>query len=581
MDAPTNSDWSSPTESPRLVMESGPWMGQAFPLIQAWLTLGRSADNDIVLEDAEISRHHARIRGSGDNWILEDLGSTNGTYVNGASVTGPYLLHHADVIGLSERATFTFRHPSPMYTEPMPPSRIPIGAAPATGTGDSGKPLGSNSWKLAGIAATIILGGIACLVVLILYGYGGSQSVIAPAATSSGLPTAAADVQTPVTVLSTSIPPEPSAQVTVAAGDPSPATVPADARRLVAAGEAQSCLITPAGDIECWGSNLYGRLGDGGLESSNVPVALPKLLHPAQAIACGERHCCAQTDVGQVWCWGGNQFGQLGNNSTQDSDVPVMVSNLATNLEDITCGKGFTCALTTGGQILCWGDNSGGQLGQAGGNKILEPAAVAGLAEVKAIAAGDAHTCAVNQSGEVWCWGMNGYGQLGTYSGFQTPSPILVEGLSKPAVSVAAGSAHTCVLDIEGDVFCWGDNIRGQLGNGSDQASLAPVQVLDVSNVIDLAASQDHTCALITGGGLKCWGANLYGQAGNGSTTDVYQPVQVGRLKSGVISVAAGYEHTCAMTAEHQVYCWGNNADGQLGDGTVTDRAVPTLVAVF
>ncbi|MBU6154809.1 MAG: putative Ig domain-containing protein, partial [Bdellovibrionales bacterium] len=204
----------------------------------------------------------------------------------------------------------------------------------------------------------------------------------------------------------------------------------------------------------------------------------------------------------------------------------------------------------------------------------LEVAAAASQMNTQ-IAAGGAHTCAI-QNGAVLCWGDNSLGQLGDGTTTNSAIPVQVPGLDSNVTSLAAGAYHTCAIQ-NGALKCWGDNSSGQLGDGTTTDRLTPVAVpgLD-SNVTSLAAGYYHTCA-IQNGALKCWGGNYAGQLGDGTTTNSAIPVQVPGLDSNVTSLAAGYFHTCAIQ-NGAVLCWGYNYSGQLGDGTTTDRLTPVAV---
>jgi hypothetical protein len=212
-----------------------------------------------------------------------------------------------------------------------------------------------------------------------------------------------------------------------------------------------------------------------------------------------------------------------------------------------------------------------------------EPIDVYGLSSgVASIAGGAHHSCAVTASGAALCWGDNRYGQLGTedFNQHYQSHPVSVKSLTSGAASITAGDGHTCAITTSGAAKCWGSNAFGKLGSGVPNWngwSVAPVAGLN-SGVVAISAGANHTCAIVTGGGVKCWGHNLHGQLGDGTTTDRNAPVDVLGLSSGVVAIAAGGSHTCALTAIYSVKCWGRNSYGQLGDGTTTNRLTPVQV---
>jgi alpha-tubulin suppressor-like RCC1 family protein len=339
----------------------------------------------------------------------------------------------------------------------------------------------------------------------------------------------------------------------------------------IAAGGSHTCALTTAGGVKCWGYNYFGQLGDGTTTDSNVPVDVVGLSSGVSAIVAGGSHTCALTTAGGVKCWGTNWAGQLGNNTTTDSLTPVSVSGLSSGVAALAAGEYHTCAVTIGGGVKCWGYNGYGQLGNNTTTNSLTPVSVSGLSSgVAALAAGEYHTCAVTIGGGVKCWGYNGSGQLGNNTTTDSLTPVSVSGLSSGISAIAAGYGHTCTVTTGGGVKCWGFNSSGQLGNDTEADSNVPVNVSGLSSgTAAIAAGYGHTCALTTGGGVKCWGYNWAGQLGNGTNTNNSVPVNVSGLSSGISAITAGNGHTCALTTGGGVNCWGHNYDGQLGDGTM------------
>ena len=199
------------------------------------------------------------------------------------------------------------------------------------------------------------------------------------------------------------------------------------------------------------------------------------------------------------------------------------------------------------------------------------------------VAAGNGHTCAVTSAGVVWCWGANWAGQLGDGTNTSRLTPVSVSPRLPPldVIAVTAGDGHTCAVTRAGAVWCWGDNRAGQLGDGTTTTRPTPVAVsgLGDSVVVAVAAGWGHTCAVTSAGAVLCWGSNADGQLGDGTTTDRLTPVVVSGLGNGAAAIAAAPRHTCAVTCAGGVWCWGWNGSGQLGDGTTTDALTPVAVS--
>jgi alpha-tubulin suppressor-like RCC1 family protein len=359
----------------------------------------------------------------------------------------------------------------------------------------------------------------------------------------------------------------------------------------IATRQDHTCALTAGGGVKCWGDNSYGELGDGTNTERSTPVDVVGLASGATGIATGAYHTCALTagggvgtpsrqQFGGVKCWGYNSGGELGDGTWNDSSTPVNVVGLASGVAAIATGWYHTCALTTGGGVKCWGENSYGRLGDGTTTERTTPVDVVGLASgVAAIGAGYYHTCALTAGGGVKCWGDNRYGQLGDGTTTRSSTPVDVVGLASGVAAISVGGYHTCVLTTGGGVKCWGSNGSAQLGDGTSSQRTAPVDAVGLgSGVAGIVAGFSTTCALTTGGGVKCWGSNGYGQLGDGTTTQHNAAVDVLGLGSGVARIAAGYRHTCALTTSGRVKCWGHNGYGQLGDGTISQRTAPVDV---
>lgn len=348
----------------------------------------------------------------------------------------------------------------------------------------------------------------------------------------------------------------------------------------VAAGGAHSCAVRN-GSVWCWGDNEFGQLGVEGDAASSVPVRVNGVSQAVMVVA-GDNHSCAVLAIGDVWCWGDNEYGQLGSGSYDNSNIATQVVGL-TNVIAIAADEDYNCALLASGEVWCWGWDALvlDFIGNDEDLPINTPTKKDGLSNVTSIAVGDYHRCAVVLPGEVWCWGGNWSGQLGANSEvLYSNDPVRVSGIEN-AVAVTAGFEHSCAVASSGQVWCWGDNEFGQLGDGAGEDSSAPVLVTDVADVVLMAAGDFHNCVVKATGEAWCWGDNEYGQVGDG--TDCCwkdEPVKVSGLVD-VVAIAAGWNHSCAVLKAGQTWCWGDNEYGQLGDGQLLWSPLPVPVPPF
>jgi alpha-tubulin suppressor-like RCC1 family protein len=367
---------------------------------------------------------------------------------------------------------------------------------------------------------------------------------------------------------------------------PTPVMGLAGARSLAAQWQ-HACAVLTSGSVVCWGSNASGQLGDGTTTNRAQPVAVPGLGNVV-AVATGLSHTCAMI-AGGIRCWGDNSQGELGSGS--DSTAPVTQPTLAQILIDpvaIAAGAQQTCAVRLGGQVLCWGQNSSGQLGEGTMSSIPEPFPVTGLGNGALVSAGATFSCALTHDGAVFCWGDDHYGQLGTGHDVIRPLPTTV---AVSASAVAAGGAHTCAIGRApggADAFvCWGSDQAGQLGDNGDEDRSVPAPIKPPLVPAAVAAGAQHSCAIDSSAALWCWGRGSSGQLGPGHLVDTPLPIEVA-LPSGAdraTAVADGDAHTCVLVAPvdglgGEVFCFGDNTYGQLGDGTATSRPTPALVSL-
>ena len=255
-------------------------------------------------------------------------------------------------------------------------------------------------------------------------------------------------------------------------------------------------------------------------------------------------------------------------------------------INDVQAGANHACALSTGGGLRCWGDNGKGQLGNGSTEFTGLPVDVSGLSSgVTAVAIGWRHTCALLANGDVKCWGDNQRGQLGDGTLLQREVPVTVQGLGAGVTGLALGDVHSCAVFGSGSVMCWGDNSVAQVGNGTTSPTpvTTPVSVGSLTSAQSITSFDAHTCALLSGGAIKCWGLNNASQLGDGTAVTAPTPVSVlnapgGTAVTGYQAVAAGYRHTCAINGGGGAECWGGNVAGAIGDDDVVTRTTPVAV---
>lgn len=347
----------------------------------------------------------------------------------------------------------------------------------------------------------------------------------------------------------------------------------------VAHGEYHTCSVNSSGAVYCWGFNLSGQLGNGTNTGTTAPVAALGLTSGATQVTAGTIHSCALTGSGSVLCWGYNGTGQLGIGNNLDRNTPTLLTNLSFGVSAISAGWVHTCALLSSGGVRCWGNNSFGQLGNGTNTDSNLPVDVAGLGgSAIAIASGGYHTCALMTDRTVRCWGRNFNGQLGNGDFNDKNTPVTVTGLGSVA-SLAGGGLHTCAVTLAGGAKCWGFNNFLQLGDGTSNTRSQAGDVLGLtSGVSRIAAGRHHTCALTTAGAVKCWGDNDFGQLGDGTLIDRSVAVDVIGLSANVAGITANDVHSGALTNDGGVTAWGGNLGGQLGEGTFATRPLPQQV---
>ena len=387
------------------------------------------------------------------------------------------------------------------------------------------------------------------------------------------------------------------------------------------------CAIDSLGSLYCWGEGGYSILGQGDFSDRGAPTEVSfGSNRTVVSVSVGMWHACAILDDGSLWCWGDNAYGQMGTGSFAWAMTPTEVGLPAnTTAIAVSAGTEHTCAIVGGsptdgesytGMVYCWGSNNYGQLGDGTTDTRLSPTPVDLGPNNSAveISVSDGFSCALLDDGGVSCWGNGGYGQLGSTGG-ATSAPRGVQlGTGDAAYGISTGSKHVCAVLFGGDLKCWGDNTRGQLGQMSVIGQSAiPLKVQNQTSgtffsntVIGVTAGYDSTCAITNDEfndagqpGLYCWGLNDAGQRGDGTVCDDgrgdsslfdgcmdngnfgnHAPTMVYLSDvPGVVRVSTALDHTCATLTDGSLQCWGANDVGQLGDGSFSDRHYPASIA--
>lgn len=349
---------------------------------------------------------------------------------------------------------------------------------------------------------------------------------------------------------------------------------PAAIATAITAGNGHTCALLSDGTVKCWGGDQFGQLGDSLAQDSTTPTAVPGVTG-ATVIAAGLWHTCALLAGGSVECWGADPFTEEALFSGQDAGafVPTKPAYVPGLRGAVLVGSGPTadqnCAIASTGSVQCWGANVTGQLGDGTTISTLTPTTVPDLSGAVRIAGAEANTCAVLSDGTVRCWGANHDGQLGNGTLDASVTPVAVSGITD-AVNVSLGWYSACALRLGGTVQCWGQNLNGP------QPLLTPTTVVGLASAAAIGGGPNHFCAVLTDRTVACWGDDSSigpDDAGH------YVPVP-GAVPgvSGAIAVAVGGAHTCVLLAAGFVKCWGANSHGQLGDGTTMDSQVPVDV---
>ena len=330
-----------------------------------------------------------------------------------------------------------------------------------------------------------------------------------------------------------------------------------------------------------WGDNSYGQLHDGTTRDRHRPkplqVAAETMGPLTGVLSTSLNHTLVLQTYGRALAWGRNLYGQLGNGTTDPSDLAVPVV-FAGSLTELAAGLEHSLAVDTQGAVWGWGQNASCQIGHSADSSPHPlPWRIDDLPGVSAVSPSLATSLALDTDGNVWGWGYNGDGQLGT-GGISDKECTPVQAVGLPgAKAVAASGLWSMALGVDGSVYGWGDNRYGQLGNGTNVASLTPVPAQGLDSVKGMAAGWGFALALKSDGTVWSWGNNDYGQLGHAWPGATYAPMQVVTIDDG-LAIAAGNYHSLALRSDGTVWAWGANYSWQLGDGTTTQRNTPVQV---
>ncbi len=356
--------------------------------------------------------------------------------------------------------------------------------------------------------------------------------------------------------------------------------------KAMSARDKHTCAILDDDSLKCWGDNDYGQLGDGTTNDRDEPTAVNLGMgQTVKAVGVGRHHTCAVLNDDSLSCWGYNGFGQLGDGTNTDrSNLTAVMLGTGRTVKTMTVGRNHICAILDNDSAKCWGSNSLGQLGYGGPVYRITPTAVdlGTVQTATAASVGNNHTCVIRTGNSLVCWGNNQSGQLGDGTNANSSTPVVVDlGTNMTAKAVSVGYAHTCAILNDDTLRCWGNNEHGQLGDSSVINRLSPVAInLGSNRAKEVSAGAYHTCVILDNDSLSCWGYNDSGQLGDNSTTERHVPTAIALGGNTAEAISAGQNHTCAILSNNSLSCWGRNSFGQLGDGTTVQRNVPTAVGL-
>ena len=345
----------------------------------------------------------------------------------------------------------------------------------------------------------------------------------------------------------------------------------------VSTGESHTVAIE-GGTLWAWGSNANGRLGDGTWQNRFFPVQIGTASNWA-TVSAGESHTVAIRTDGTLWAWGNRLDGRIGQGGTTGSQTTPIQVVTATNWASVSAGESHTVAIRTDGTLWAWGNRLNGRIGQGGtSGSQTTPIQIGAATNWATVSAGISHTVATRTDGTLWAWGSRLDGRIGQGGTTGSQSIPIQVGTETNWAHASAGGSHTVAVRTDGTLWVWGSNWNGQLGNGEATGyQPAPIQIGTATNWATVSAKGNHTVAVRTDGTAWAWGNNWNGQLGDGTTTSRNAPVQIGTATNWA-SVAAGNYFSTGIRENGTLWAWGRNASGQIGDGTTTHRHSPVQV---
>ncbi|HIG34196.1 MAG TPA: hypothetical protein EYQ11_04900 [Candidatus Poseidoniales archaeon] len=353
-----------------------------------------------------------------------------------------------------------------------------------------------------------------------------------------------------------------------------------------------TCVVMDNNNMKCWGRGGSGYLGNGEIADQYTPVSVNMdgiTGGAAEFSGAGGHHSCLLSLNGSIYCWGEDSHGQIGHGHWGGSWwSPHGPTTLGGKVAiTVVTGLHHSCAIADDMSLYCWGKNDNGQvgIGDLTEEQVYSPREIdlpPGRTAVSINAGIDA-TCVILDNGSGMCWGLNMNGHLGdgTYNDRTSPTPITVLPANRSLVAMDIGFKHTCGILDDGLVYCWGNNTAGQFGDGTTNHSTYPraASLPPGRTAISIDAGSHHTCAILDDSSAYCWGRNDNGQLGDGTTNNSTTPVRVSMPSGlGVAEITAGNFHSCAVATNASVYCWGGHGQGALGLGVDVDSDVPAYV---